>query len=362
MPRSCTVRVLGLESSCDDTAAAVVEGAFGPLGAIPPGNIRSQIGYGQDRLHQAYGGVVPEIAARAHTERADHAIEAALSEAGVCLQELDAVAVTAGPGLAPALLAGVMTARGVAEGAGLPLHSVNHLEAHALTVRLVDRVSFPYLLLLASGGHCLFAAVESPLRYRVYGSTLDDAPGEAYDKVARLLGFSFPGGPCVERAARLGKENRFNFPRPLAGRAGCSLSFSGLKTAVARKHNELNSAGEEPNETDLRDMAASFQAAVRDVLVERATAAMRTFCANYPSIAVPAFAGTGGVLANQALRHALSETAAENGFRPVFPDPELCTDNGAMVAWAGIERIGISAEAAPAPVRARWPLEDMGEE
>ena len=350
------LRVLGIESSCDDTAAAVVEGKTDAAGEEITGRVRSAVNFTQDHLHDPFGGVVPEIAARAHAERTDLVVEEALALAGCRLQDLDAIAVTAGPGLAPGLLAGVMTARGLAAGGGLPLYGINHLEAHALTVRMVGPTAFPYLLLLASGGHCLFAAVGGPGRYAVYGATRDDAPGEAYDKVARLLGLGFPGGPAVEVAARGGDGARFAFPRPLAGRLGASLSFSGLKTAVRRERERFGAL----DETDRRDLAASFQAAIRDVLCDRAVGAMHRFREDYPELQEPVFAGAGGVLANQVLREGLAAGMRAEGFRPVFPEPEFCTDNGAMVAWAGIERRAVGeAPWFDFPVRARWPLESL---
>lgn len=353
-----TLQVLGLEASCDDTAAAVVRGSLAGGRLRPPGRILSDVRLGQDALHAEHGGVVPEIAARAHAERADMAVRNALDAAGVALSELDALAVVAGPGLAPGLLAGVMTARGVALGSGLPLHSINHLEAHALSVRLERRVDFPYLLLLASGGHCLLAAVEGAGVYRVLGSTLDDAAGEAFDKVARLLGMGFPGGPAIEAAAGAGDPRRFELPRPLAGRLGCSFSFSGLKTAVLHAAERLGAAGTELSDADRRDLAASFQAAARDALVDRSVSAMRMFRDEHPELERPAFAGAGGVLANAALRDALDRAAEAEGFASQFPDAVLCTDNGAMIAWAAAERIGAGAEPRTMPIRARWPLDE----
>ncbi len=352
------IRVLGLETSCDDTAAAVVRGQLDEDGVRPPGWVLSDTRYGQNSLHAVHGGVVPEIAARAHAEKADLAVQAALDGAGLKLDNLDAIAVTAGPGLAPGLLAGVMTACGLALGSGLPLHSVNHLEAHALTVRLERAVAFPYLLLLASGGHCLLAVTSGAGRHQVLGSTLDDAAGEAFDKVARLLDLGFPGGPAVEAAAEHGDSERFGLPRPLAGRPGCEFSFSGLKTAVMQVRDRLADGGRQLSDVDSADLAASFQAAVRDSLVDRAVSAMRLLLDAHPSLDRPAFAGAGGVLANRAIRAALQQAAEREGFACVFPDPSLCTDNGAMVAWAAVERIGCGLEPGPLPVRARWPLDD----
>ncbi len=351
------VRVLGLETSCDDTAAAVVEGAF-DRGCDPPtGRILSLVTLGQAGLHAPYGGVVPEIAARAHAERADHAIEAALERASLAIRDLDAIAVTAGPGLAPSLLAGVMTARGVAAASGVPLYPVNHLEAHALTARLSAGLRFPYLTLLASGGHCFFARTEGPLRHVILGQTLDDAPGEAYDKIARLLGLSQPGGPQVERLSLGGNSDRFPFPRPLAGRSGCDLSFSGLKSAVRRTADRVSARTSVLNDTERADLAASFEAALRESIVDRTHSAMREFRRTHSGIEMPVLAACGGVLANQGLRSAIECACREQNFSWSFPDPELCTDNGAMIAWVGIEhmRLGIPARLG-FPIHARWPL------
>ncbi len=354
------VRVLGLETSCDDTAAAVVEGSLDRDTLPRAGRILSQVAFGQAPLHHRYGGIVPEIAARAHAERADLAIESALDSAGTALSDLDAIAVTAGPGLAPGLLAGVMTARGVAAAAGLPLYPVNHLEAHALTARLSEGLAFPYLTLLASGGHCIFARTEGPFRHAVLGETRDDAPGEAYDKVARLLGLPQPGGPVVERIAREGRADRFRFPRPLAGRPGCDLSFSGLKAAVRRTAEGITAERGDLDEMDRADLAASFEAALRDSIVERARSAMRIFRAEHPHLAKPVLAGSGGVLANRGLRSDLDAACEEAGFAAVHPDPALCTDNGAMIAWAAVEHLRVGAPASLSfPVRARWPLDSL---
>ena len=352
--------VLGVESSCDDTAAAVVAGVIDDGTTCPPGEILSSVRFDQDQLHEDYGGVVPEIAARAHAERMDRVMETALREAGCEVRDLDAVAVTAGPGLVQGLLAGVMTARGFAAGTGLPLYGINHLEAHALTIRLVEAVSFPYLLLLASGGHCIFAAVQGPGHYDVYGSTKDDAPGEAYDKVARMLGLGFPGGPVMEKIAQGGDETKFALPRPMSGRPGCMMSFSGLKTSVRLACKKFGSAGSEMREADRKDIAASFQAAMRDVFRDRAAGAMQQFRDDFPDLARPVLAVAGGVMANQVLRQALIDSGGERGFEPLFPDLSLCIDNGAMVAWAGIEKMGAGQASSFAfPVRGRWPLDDL---
>lgn len=337
-----TLKILGIESSCDDTAAAVVDG---------DGRVLASVVAGQTALHEAFGGVVPEIAARAHVEKLDLCVEQALAQAGVTLADLDAVAVTAGPGLIGGVMAGVMLAKGIAAGAGLPLIGVNHLAGHALTPRLTDGVGFPYLMLLVSGGHCQFLRVDGAQAFTRLGGTIDDAPGEAFDKVAKLLGLSQPGGPAVEAEAASGDAARFALPRPLLDRPGYDLSFSGLKTAVLRLRDQLSAAQGGLYPQDRADICAAFQAAVADVLAEKSR---RALAAN----PVPVFAVAGGVAANKALRARLEAAAQEAGARFVAPPLALCTDNAAMIAWAGIERFrqgerdGMDLVARP-----RWPLD-----
>jgi len=334
---------LGIESSCDDTAAAVVRS---------DGTILASVVTGQSALHADFGGVVPEIAARAHAEKLDLCVEEALAEAGLSLSDLDGVAVTAGPGLIGGVLSGVMLAKGIAVGCGLPLVGVNHLAGHALTPRLTDGVGYPYLMLLVSGGHCQFLSVAGPEDFTRLGGTIDDAPGEAFDKVAKLLGLPQPGGPEVEKAARDGNPRRFHFPRPLLDRPGCDMSFSGLKTAVLRQRDELVAAQGGLHEQDRADICAGFQAAVADVLAEKTRRALAAAPA-------PVLAVAGGVAANQTLRAALQKVAAEAGASFVAPPLALCTDNAAMIAWAGIEafkaghRDGLALAARP-----RWPLDN----
>lgn len=345
--------VLGLEASCDETAAAVVSGS-----GDGPGKILSNAIFGQEDLHAGFGGVVPEIAARAHTERADRAVIRALKSAGMSLADIDAIAVTAGPGLIGGVMAGVMTAKGIAAGADLPLVGVNHLEGHALTPRLTDGVAYPYLLLLVSGGHCQLITVEGLGRYRRLGSTIDDAPGEAFDKTARLLGLGFPGGPAVEASADNGDPDRFRFPRPLLDRAGCDMSFSGLKTAVARARDALIADQGGLYRRDIADLSAGFQNAVRGVLGEKTARAMEAFATAHPGIREPVLAVAGGVAANQALRTELEKRAGERHFRLVAPPLKLCTDNGAMIAWAGLEHLengDVTGDVVPRP---RWPLDE----
>lgn len=341
---------LGLESSCDDSAAAVVRAAPG----APPG-ILSNIVLGQTGLHAAFGGVVPEIAARAHAEKLDHAIEAALDQSGLGLRDLDGIAVTAGPGLIGGVLAGVMMAKGIASATGLPLLGVNHLAGHALTPRLTDGLAFPYLILLVSGGHCQFLRVGGVDDYTRMGGTIDDAPGEAFDKVARLLGLDQPGGPAVEKAAQTGDPARFALPRPLIDRDDCNLSFSGLKTAVLRVRDQLVRDHGGLRRADRADLCASFQAAVADVLAAKARRAL-ALCAEKR---LHGFAVAGGVAANRSLRAALADAAAEAGIPFLAPPLALCTDNGAMIAWAGIERFRTGArDDMGLAARARWPLDN----
>lgn len=343
--------VLGIESSCDDTAAGVVR--LASPGSAP--EILANVVASQDALHAAFGGVVPEIAARAHAERLDAVAERALAEAGLALGDLDAVAVTAGPGLLGGVVAGVAFAKGLAVGAGLPLVGVNHLAGHALTPRLTDGLSFPYLLLLVSGGHCQLLVARAWDRYERLGGTIDDAPGEAFDKVARALGLPQPGGPAVEREAEGGDPRAFALPRPLLDRPGCDLSFSGLKTAVLRARDGALAGGALPARARA-DLCASFQAAVRDALADRTAHALDRYLAEAPE--APALAVAGGVAANGAIRAALAGLCEARGVRFVAPPLRLCTDNGAMIAWAGIEaRLAGHADGLDLAARPRWPLD-----
>ncbi len=342
---------LGIESSCDDTAAAVVRYIPGQLAEILSSEVE-----GQSALHANFGGVVPEIAARAHVERLDHCVERALAQAGLGLANLDAVAVTAGPGLIGGVLSGVMLAKGISAATGLPLIGVNHLAGHALTPRLTDGLTFPYLMLLVSGGHCQFLITRGPEQFQRLGGTIDDAPGEAFDKVAKLLGLAQPGGPLVEAEARLGDGKRFRFPRPLLDRPGCDLSFSGLKTAVLRARDALITAQGGITIQDRRDLCAGFQAAVADVLAEKTRRALAIYLDDNPTD--PAFAVAGGVAANVVLRDALRKVCAERNVRFTAPPLALCTDNAAMIAWAGIERFRNGGQdGMDLLARPRWPLD-----
>ncbi|MEM7321212.1 MAG: tRNA (adenosine(37)-N6)-threonylcarbamoyltransferase complex transferase subunit TsaD, partial [Pseudomonadota bacterium] len=303
--------------------------------------------------------VVPEIAARAHAEKLDLSVRLALSEAQIELAGIDLIAVTAGPGLIGGVLSGVMCAKGISAATGLPLVGVNHLAGHALTPRLTEGVAYPYLMLLVSGGHCQFVIVRGADDFNRLGSTIDDAPGEAFDKVARMLGLPQPGGPSVETEAQSGDPHRFRLPRPLLDRPDCNLSFSGLKTAVLRQRDQLVSEHSGLRRRDRADLCASFQAAVTDTLAEKTRRALGLYLQNDPSS--PVFAVAGGVAANTAIKAGLETICAELGVKFFAPPQALCTDNAAMIAYAGAElyrngvRHGLDLVARP-----RWPLDSNG--
>ena len=342
--------VLGLESSCDDTGAAVVR-----VGDGAP-RILSNVVADQAALHAPFGGVVPEIAARAHAEKLDHCVRDALTQAGMTLAEIDAIAVTAGPGLIGGVMSGVMCAKGLAAATGLPLVGVNHLAGHALTPRLTDQVAFPYLMLLVSGGHCQLLIAHGPDSFARLGGTIDDAPGEAFDKAARLLGLSQPGGPAVEAEARSGDPKRFRFPRPLLDRPGCDMSFSGLKTALLRARDGLVADQGGITRTDRADLCAGFQEAVADLLAEKTRRALAGYMALAPSD--PVLAVAGGVAANGQIRAALQSVCDAAGVRFTAPPLALCTDNAAMIAYAGAERFLTGArDGMDLAARPRWPLD-----
>jgi N6-L-threonylcarbamoyladenine synthase len=343
------MRVLGIETSCDETAVAVIEADAGDK---PVGRVLANVVYSQLTEHRRFGGVVPEIAARAHLERLDGLVAEALAVAGLEMGDLDGIAATGGPGLIGGVMVGVMTAKAIAFAHDKPFLAINHLEGHALSVRLTEDVAFPYLLLLVSGGHCQLLTVRGPDFQRGdftrLGTTIDDAVGECFDKTAKLLGLGFPGGPAVERAAKTGDGNRFKLPRPMWKKPGCDFSFSGLKTAVRQLAESLP----KDDTQAIADLCASFQRTVGDVLADR--------CGNALALAP---SGTlvvaGGVAANTYLRGRLEGL----GVRLVAPPIEFCTDNGAMIAWAGVERLrrGMvdTLDFAPRP---RWPLAAAGGE
>jgi len=342
------IKVLGIETSCDETAAAVVDDAR----RIHSNEIHSQIA-----AHTPFGGVVPEIAARAHLEHLDGVIKRALDTAGISLADVDAIAATGGPGLIGGVIVGVMTAKAIAAALGKPFIAVNHLEAHALTARLTapqdSPLAFPYLLLLVSGGHCQLLDVAGVGNYRRLGATIDDAAGEAFDKAAAMLGLGFPGGPALEKAAIGGDPGRLPLPRPMRGRPGADFSFSGLKTALRQA---IEAKARPLSSGEVQDFAAAFQQAVVDVLVDRTDHAIAAYEARHGSGGT--LVAAGGVAANGAIRAALSGLALRHGMHLAVPPPALCTDNAAMVAWAGIERLKSgSVDGLDFAPRPRWPLD-----
>jgi len=344
--------LLGLESSCDDTAAAVLR----VPGTDTP-DILSSVVYGQTALHKSFGGVVPELAARAHTEKMDLCIREALYQASVLIEDLDAVAVTAGPGLIGGVMSGVMYAKGICAATGLPLIGVNHLAGHALTPLITEDIRLPYLMLLVSGGHCQFLIVHSTNRFTRLGGTIDDAPGESFDKVARLLGLDQPGGPAVEVQAKSGDTGRFAFPRPMLDRPDCNMSFSGLKTAVLRARDQLVADQGGLVRQDIRDICASFQTAVTEVFVAKTRRAIGLYLETVSD--TPWLAVAGGVAANATIRTALEFLCRDYDMRFAAPPLSLCTDNAAMIAFAGAKRLQMGdRDGLDLMVRPRWPLDE----
>lgn len=348
--------LLGIETSCDETAAALVR-LNAPDG---PAEILADVVLSQFEAHAPYAGIVPEIAARAHVEAVDQVIAAAMREAGLGFADLGGVAATAGPGLIGGVLVGLLTGKAIALARDLPLLAINHLEAHALSPRLAAHAPFPYLLLLASGGHCQFLAVEGVGRARRLGSTIDDAAGEAFDKAAKVLGLGFPGGPALELAAQQGDPRAFSLPRPLIGRAGCDFSFAGLKAALARE--AMSQAMTPQRQVDL---AASFQSAVLDVVLDRTANAIHAYEAALGIAGADQgihrlLVAAGGVAANGVLREKLAHFASDRGYGFILPPKRHCTDNAAMVALAGAERLALGlVDGLGAPARPRWPLDSL---
>jgi N6-L-threonylcarbamoyladenine synthase len=343
--------ILGIETSCDETAASVVRRSADGRGEILSNVVLSQV-----KDHAPYGGVVPEVAARAHIHHLDRLVKKAVVDAGLGFKDLNAISATAGPGLSGGLIVGLTMAKGIALARGLPFLAINHLEGHALTPRLLGEVQFPYLLLLISGGHTQFQLVRGVGDYKRLGTTIDDALGEAFDKTAKLLGLGFPGGPLVEACALKGDANRFALPRPLKARAGCDFSFSGLKTAVRETAEDLGTLTDQ----DKSDLCASFQKSVAETMADRLRHAFAIFRELCPDVLSPTLVVAGGVAANKTLRAMLDTTSTDNGFQLSVPPFHLCTDNAAMIAWAAAERLalGLSDDQA-APVRPRWPLDTV---
>jgi N6-L-threonylcarbamoyladenine synthase len=343
--------ILGLVTSCDDTGVGIVDDKR---------VIRANVVASQLAAHRPYGGVVPEIAARAHLDVIDETITLALRESGLTLADLSGIAATTGPGLIGGVMVGSMMGKAIAAVRGLPFIAVNHLEAHALTVRLTDNIAFPYLLLLASGGHCQLLLVKGVGDYHLLGRTIDDAIGECFDKCAKMLGLGYPGGPLIEQAAQNGDPQAFDLPRPMLGRAGCDFSFSGLKTAV-RMHIEkvrTHIDGKVLTPALVADMAASLQAAIADAVADRTQHAFAAL--EEMNVTATALVAAGGVAANQALRTRLMTVAAANKVAFAAPPVKLCTDNGVMVAWAGLERLRLGlSDGLDVASRPRWPLDEI---
>jgi N6-L-threonylcarbamoyladenine synthase len=341
--------VLGIETTCDETAAAVVE-----RNAEGQGRIVSNVVFSQISEHAAFGGVVPEIAARAHVEVLDSIIAKAMNEAQLPFAALDGIAAAAGPGLIGGVIVGLTMAKAIAFVHDKPLIAVNHLEAHALTARLTDATAFPYCLFLASGGHTQILGVRGVGDYLRIGGTVDDAIGEAFDKTAKLLGLGYPGGPLVEKEAARGDPERFPLPRPMTGRLDANFSLSGLKTALRLEAEKIAPLSDD----DVADLCASFQQAVGEVVMDRLRNGLRIF---REQVGAPtALVCAGGVAANQAIRKVLHRVAFEIGISLVAPPPALCTDNGAMIAWAGAERLALGlTDTLDVMPRARWPLSEV---
>ena len=338
---------LGIETSCDETAAAVVkENNDGT------GEILSNIVSGQVEEHKEFGGIVPEIAARAHVEKIDFIIQKAIKESNLDFKNLDGIAATAGPGLIVCLTVGLNAGKAIAGSLKKPFVAVNHLEGHALSPKIKNKIEFPYLLLLISGGHTQFLEVNGVNNYKRLGTTIDDALGEAFDKTAKLLDIEFPGGPKIEEWAKKGDKNYFKLPKPIINKGGCNMSFAGLKTAVLKISKKLK------NRKEKFHLAASFQKTINEILYEKTKIAMKEFLINKKN-KTNTFVIAGGVASNLSIRENLIKLAKEKNFKPIFPSVNLCSDNAAMIAWAGIERYKINlTDNLEFLSRARWPLDD----
>jgi len=337
---------LGIETSCDETAASVVREKADGTGEILSNVVSSQI-----EEHKEFGGVVPEIAARAHVEKIKFIINKALKESNLNLSKIHGVAATAGPGLIVCLTVGLNTGKAIAGSLKKPFVAVNHLEGHALSPKIDNKIKFPYLLLLISGGHTQFLEVKGVDNYKRLGTTIDDALGEAFDKTAKLLGIEFPGGPKIEEWAKKGDENYFELPKPILKRGGCNLSFAGLKTAVLRTSKKLK------NQKEKYHLAASFQKTINEILYEKTKIAMKEFSKDKNNFNKN-FVIAGGVAANLTIRKNLTKLSNEKKFFPFFPSANLCSDNAAMIAWAGIERYKMNLiNNLEFPSKARWPLD-----
>ena len=337
---------LGIETSCDETAASVVREKIDGTGEILSNVVSSQV-----EEHKDFGGVVPEIAARAHVEKIEFIIKKALEESSLNLNNINGIAATAGPGLIVCLTVGLNAGKAIAGSLKKPFIAVNHLEGHALSPKINNKIKFPYLLLLISGGHTQFLEINGINNYKRLGTTIDDALGEAFDKTAKLLGIEFPGGPKIEEWAKKGDENYFKLPKPILKTGGCNLSFAGLKTAVLRTSKKLK------NQKEKYHLAASFQKTINDILYEKTKVAMEVFLQNKKNIQ-KTFVIAGGVAANLKIRQNLIKLSKEKNFVSIFPPVNLCSDNAAMIAWAGIERFKNNLiDNLEFPIRPRWQLD-----
>ena len=338
---------LGIETSCDETAASVVQENGDGTAKVLSNVISSQI-----KEHEKFGGVVPEIAARAHVENIDFIIQQALDKSKKKIKDIDGIAATAGPGLIVCLNVGHNIGKSLAAFSEKLFLSINHLEGHALSPSIENKISFPYLLLLVSGGHSQYLIVKDVNNYKQIGTTIDDAVGEAFDKTAKILGLGYPGGPQIEKFSKLGDKNSYSLPEPIINRAGCNLSLAGLKTAVLRKSKELSSDKEKYN------LAASFQETINKILTKKTKVAMEKFREEMSNNSLRPFVIAGGVAANETIRKNLKELSKKMNFDPIFPSKEFCGDNAAMIAWAGIQRYNKKLfDIKNDIVRSRWPLD-----
>ncbi len=339
--------ILGIETSCDETAAAIIEENHG---TIP--NILSNVVSSQIDVHKEFGGVVPELAARSHIEKIDLIVKKAINDSGKKISEIDAIAVTAGPGLIVCLSVGLNFAKSLALSLGKPFIAVNHLEGHALSPKLTTNLKYPYLLLLISGGHTQFLSVKNLGKYKRLGTTIDDALGEAFDKTAKMIGIEFPGGPFIEKFAEKGNSKRFNLPKPILKKGGCNMSFAGLKTAVLKISKTIK------NEQDKNDLAASFQNTIQEILYVKTKKAFKEFLGKNKK-KNNTFVVAGGVAANKSIKKTLINLSYEEGFKPIFPPLEFCGDNAAMIAVAGLEKYKVKKfDTLNHPAKPRWPLDE----
>ena len=339
--------ILGIESSCDETAASVITQNEQNIPIILSNIISSQID-----IHKEFGGVVPELAARSHIEKIDLIVEKAIKDSGIQIENLDAIASTAGPGLIVCLSVGLSFGKALAISLNKPFIAVNHLEGHALSPKLNCKLDYPYLLLLISGGHSQYLSVEGLGKYKRLGTTIDDALGEAFDKTAKILGIEFPGGPQIEILASKGNPRKYELPKPIFNKGGCNLSFAGLKTAVLRISKDLKST------QDKYDLAASFQKTIEEILYKKTQIAFKEF-EKVNKIKANKFVVAGGVAANSNIRKMLINLCKENDITPIFPKQELCGDNAAMIAMVGLEKFkkGEFSELSH-PAIPRWPLDE----